>query len=95
MEDEELNNIKDHKHFINLHSFTLLELNKEKEISLHEKTRLKDQIKKHELEFVKQMGRPLNKEDREYHKEDFERYKILKAKLKLIDALIEKQTNKT
>lgn len=43
---------------------------------MHEKTKLKDQIKKYELEFAKQMGRALTKEDREYHKEDFERYKV-------------------
>lgn len=90
MDDEELNNIKDQKNFVNLHSLTLPELNKEKEACMHEKTKLKDQIKKYELEFAKQMGRALTKEDREYHKEDFERYKVLKAKLKLIDALIEK-----
>ena len=53
------------------------ELNKEKEMSLQEKTKLKDTIKKYESEFSKTNGRSLNKEDREYHKEDFERYKVL------------------
>lgn len=95
MDDDEINNIKDHKHFINLHSLSIVELNKEKDSCLHEKTKLKDHIKKYETEFIKSTGRPLAKEDREFHKDDFERYKILKAKLKLIDALIEKQTNKT
>jgi len=58
--------------------FFRLELSKEKEACMHEKTKLKDQIKKYETEFAKQMGRPLTKEDREYHKEDFERYKVRK-----------------
>ena len=53
-----------------------IELNKEKDSCLHEKTKLKDHIKKYESEFMKQTGRPLAKEDREYHKEDFERYKV-------------------
>ena len=52
------------------------ELNKEKEISLLEKTKLKDMIKKYETDFIKATGRQLSKEDREYHKEDFERYKV-------------------
>jgi hypothetical protein len=91
-DDDEMNNIKDQKHFLNLHSLTLQELNKEKESCLFEKTKLKDHIKKYEIEFSKSTGRPLGKEDREYQKEDFEKYKILKAKLKLIDVLIDKQT---
>ena len=41
-----------------------------------EKTKLKDLIKKYEAEFTKQSGRPLSKDDREFHKEDFERYKV-------------------
>lgn len=83
-------NLKDHKHFVNLHSLNLMELNKEKDMALLEKSKLKDTIKKYESEFTKATGRALSKEDREYHKDDFEKYKFLKAKLKLIDALIEK-----
>jgi hypothetical protein len=41
-----------------------------------EKTKLKDLIKKYETDFIKTTGRQLSKEDREYHKEDFERYKV-------------------
>ncbi len=67
---------------------------REKDQSLLEKAKLKDLIKKYEVEFVKTTGRQLSKEDREYHKEDFEKYKIVKAKLKLIDALIEKLESK-
>lgn len=89
-DEDEMNNSKDQKNFFNLHSFSIIELNKEKDISLIEKAKLKDVIKKYEIEFSKINNRSLNKEDREFHKEDFERYKILKAKLKLIDALIEK-----
>ena len=33
-------------------------------------------IKKYETDFIKATGRQLSKEDREYHKEDFERYKV-------------------
>lgn len=55
-----------------------------------EKIKLKESIKKYEFEFIKSTGRSLTKEDREHHKEEFEKYKYLKAKLKLIDALIEK-----
>jgi len=66
------------------------ELLKEKEAVFQEKTKLKDKIKNFELEFTKQTGRPLAKEDREYHKDDFERYKVLKAKIKLVEALQEK-----
>jgi len=51
-------------------------LNKEKDSCLHEKTKLKDHIKKYETEFMKSTGRPLAKEDREFHKDDFERYKV-------------------
>lgn len=53
-----------------------MELNKEKEISLLEKSKLKDMIKKYESDFTKATGRPLSKEDREFHKEDFEKYKV-------------------
>lgn len=93
-EDDELNNLKEGKPFLNLHSLSLNELNKEKEIAAMEKTKLKELIKKYEIEFIKSTGRTLTKEDREYHKEEFEKYKILKAKLKLIEALIDKyETN--
>ena len=51
-------------------------MNKEKELSMLEKTKLKDLIKKYEIDFSKTNGRSLNKEDREFHKEDFERYKV-------------------
>jgi len=43
---------------------------------LQEKLKLKDLIKKYESEFVKINGRTLSKEDREFHKEDFEKYKV-------------------
>ncbi len=52
------------------------ELIKERDQSLLEKTKLKEIIKKYEIEFIKQSGRPLSKEDREFHKDDFERYKV-------------------
>jgi hypothetical protein len=52
------------------------ELIKERDQSLLDKTKLKEVIKKYEMEFTKQSGRPLSKEDREFHKEDFERYKV-------------------
>ena len=55
---------------------TRVELNKEKEMSLQEKARLKETIKKFESDFNKANNRSLNKEDREFHKEDFERYKV-------------------
>ena len=71
------------------------ELIKEKENAHLDKNKLKDQIKKCEADFQKAAGRALTKEDREYHKEDFERYKLLKAKIKLIDTILEKyETNK-
>lgn len=70
------------------------ELNREKEQSLLEKSRLKDQIKKIEADFFKATGRQLTKEDREYHREDFEKYKVIKAKLKLLEALMEKNDSK-
>ena len=66
------------------------ELLREKDQSLLEKAKLKELIKKYEYEFIKSTGRKLTKDDREYHKDDFEKYKIVKAKLKLIDVLIEK-----
>jgi hypothetical protein len=56
--------------------FKRAELTKEKEASLQEKLKLKDLIKKYESEFVKINGRTLSKEDREFHKEDFEKYKV-------------------
>ncbi len=43
---------------------------------MQEKLKLKDLIKKYESEFVKINGRTLSKEDREFHKEDFEKYKV-------------------
>lgn len=90
-DDDELRDNKDQKHlFQTLHSLNLHELLSEKEMSVQEKAKLKDKIKNFENDFVKQTGRSLAKEDREFHKEDFERYKYLKAKLKLIDILIEK-----
>ncbi|RNA22132.1 FAM13A isoform X1 [Brachionus plicatilis] len=89
-DEDEIHNIKDNKPFLNLHSLSLNELNKEKEMATLEKLKLKESIKKYEFEFIKSTGRSLTKEDRELHKEEFEKYKFLKAKLKLIDALIEK-----
>ena len=56
--------------------FLRSELIKERDQSLLDKTKLKEVIKKYEVEFTKQSGRPLSKEDREFHKEDFERYKV-------------------
>lgn len=95
MSDDYNEDEKDQKYFVNLHSLTISELLKERDASVIEKIKLKDIIKKYEIEFTKINGRQLNKEDREYHKEEFERYKVLKAKLKLIDALIEKhESNK-
>ena len=70
--------------------FKRSELLAEKDIAQQEKAKIKEKIKTFETEFTKQTGRPLAKEDREFHKEDFERYKILKAKIKLVEALIEK-----
>ena len=52
------------------------DLMKEREVSLLEKSKLKDLIKKYEIEFTKQTGRSLTKEDREFHKDEFERYKV-------------------
>ena len=52
------------------------DLMKEREVSLLEKSKLKDLIKKYEIEFTKQTGRALTKEDREFHKDEFERYKV-------------------
>ncbi|CAF0964844.1 unnamed protein product, partial [Brachionus calyciflorus] len=93
-DDEEMNNFRENKPFANLQSLSLNELTKEKDMATMEKTKLKELIKKYEIDFVKSTGRALTKEDREYHKEEFEKYKILKAKLKLIEALIEKyETN--
>ena len=63
--DEEENNYKDHKAFFNLHSLNLNELNKEKDQALLEKAKLKELIKKYEVEFTKATGRQLTKEDRE------------------------------
>lgn len=45
-------------------------------MALLEKSKLKDTIKKYESEFTKATGRALSKEDREYHKDDFEKYKV-------------------
>lgn len=89
-EGDDEDNFKDNKHFVNLHSLNWSELLKEKEMVLQEKNKLKDKIKNFEVEFTKQTGRPLTKEDRDLHKEDFERYKVLKAKIKLVEALLEK-----
>ena len=57
---------------------------KERDQSLLDKTKLKEVIKKYEMEFTKQSGRPLSKEDREFHKEDFERYKVSLVSLRKI-----------
>jgi hypothetical protein len=70
--------------FYSVRIYFRAELNKEKEISLLEKTKLKDLIKKYETDFIKATGRQLTKEDREYHKEDFERYKVNNLKTKML-----------
>jgi hypothetical protein len=49
---------------------------KEKELSLQEKNRLKDVIKKIEADFYKVKGRIITKEDKEYHREEAEKYKV-------------------
>jgi hypothetical protein len=64
--------------------FFRTELLKEREYSLSEKTKLKEIIKKYEIEFTKQNGRALVKEDREFHKDEFERYKV---KINLVQIL--------
>ncbi len=51
-------------------------MNKEKEQSMLEKGKLKDVIKKIESDFMRTNGRQLTKDDREYHKEEFEKYKV-------------------
>ena len=55
---------------------TLNELMKERDCAGVEKAKLKEVIKKYEMEWSRQAGRPLSKENRELHKEDFDRYKV-------------------
>lgn len=56
-----------------------------------EKKQLRDTIKLFENTFQLEMGRKMKKEDREPIRNVFESYKKVKAKLKLINVLLEKQ----
>ena len=48
----------------------------EKDQALQEKAKLKDIIKRHESDFMQINGRALQKEDREFYKDDYEKYKV-------------------
>lgn len=52
-------------------------------MSIQEKNRLKEIIKKHENDFMQINGRALQKDDREYYKDDFEKYKVCYYVLKI------------
>ena len=49
---------------------------KEKDLALQEKVKLKEIIKKFDSDFFQINGRTLQKDDREFYKDEFEKYKV-------------------
>lgn len=75
----------------NLHSLTLDELEEQKRSTCEEKKQLRRSLKEFENDFQLKNGRKLQKDDKQSMETVYNSYKKAKAKLRLIEALIEKQ----
>lgn len=75
----------------NLHALTLEELEDQKRFTSEEKKELRRSLKEFENDFQLKNGRKLQKDDKQSMETVYTSYKKAKAKLRLIEALIEKQ----
>lgn len=75
----------------NLHALTLDELEDQKRTTCEEKKQLRRGLKEFENDFQLKNGRKLQKDDKQSMETVYSSYKKAKAKLRLIEALIEKQ----
>ncbi|XP_046859270.1 protein FAM13B-like [Xenia sp. Carnegie-2017] len=79
-----------------LHQASIVELLEQQASALKRKKRLRKKLKTFEDSFRKKTGRKVEKDDRGKHEEAYEEYKKIKARLRLLDALITKhQGNNT
>merc|ERR1712141_827304 len=74
----------------NLHALTRIELLNVQRTAKEEKKQLKRLIKEKELKFLQENGRPMPKDDIK-EQEIYGKYKMVKAKIKLVDALLSKK----
>jgi hypothetical protein len=74
----------------NLHALTRIELLNVQRTAKEEKKQLKRLIKEKELKFLQENGRPMPKEDIK-EQEIYGKYKMVKAKIKLVEALLSKK----
>ena len=75
--------------FINIFFFRIELLNVQR-TAKEEKKQLKRLIKEKELKFLQENGRPMPKDDIK-EQEIYGKYKMVKAKIKLVDALLSKK----
>merc|ERR1719510_826484 len=80
----------DFKEEQNLHALSRIQLINVHRTSKEEKKQLKRKIKEKEIKFLEDNGKPMPKEDIK-EQEFYSRYKMVKAKLKLVDALLSKK----
>uniref|UniRef100_A0A3Q3VWN1 FAM13A-like domain-containing protein n=1 Tax=Mola mola TaxID=94237 RepID=A0A3Q3VWN1_MOLML len=75
----------------NLHSATTQELVEELQDAREEKKRLRKNLKEFEDQFFRQNGRNVQKEDRSPLAAEYNEYKHIKAKLRLLEVLVSKR----
>ncbi|XP_053477978.1 protein FAM13A isoform X2 [Ictalurus furcatus] len=75
----------------NLHSATIQELVEQLQEAREEKKRLRKNLREFEDQFFRQNGRNVQKEDRSPLAVEYNEYKHIKAKLKLLEVLISKR----
>ncbi|KAM9363719.1 protein FAM13A [Symphorus nematophorus] len=75
----------------NLHSATMQELLEQLQETREEKKRLRKDLKEFEDQFFRQNGRNVQKEDRSPLAAEYNEYKHVKAKLRLLEVLISKR----
>lgn len=75
----------------NLHSATMQELVEQLQEAREEKKRIRKNLSDFEDQFFKQNGRNVQKEDRSPLAGEYNEYKHIKAKLRLLEVLISKR----
>ncbi|EDO47841.1 predicted protein [Nematostella vectensis] len=79
------------EHDTQLHRLSQDELEKQVECAKREKKRLRKKLKKFEDDFFERTGRRIQRDDRGEMEKDYHDYKQLKARLRLLDALLTKR----
>lgn len=75
----------------NLHSATMQELVEQLQETREEKKRIRKNLREFEDQFFRQNGRNVQKEDRSPLAVEYNEYKHVKAKLRLLEVLISKR----